>query len=442
MGITVNTSPQQITASVGETKIDVTVSGGIGPSGAVGGGYVLPTATASVLGGVKIGSGISIDGSGVISASSGYTLPTATNSVLGGVKIGSGVTITDGVISVSTNYAAASHTHATSDITGLDATLQGIDSALGGKALASDFDQGLKTTDSVSFYQVTVNPQGSGNPGIFYTGAGGSVGGALIYAEANDQFSSINLGSAGQALVVNSGGTLPQWKTLAAADIGAASSSHAHSAADVTSGTFDIARIPTGSTSTTVCIGNDARLSDARTPTAHNHSASEITSGVIATARLASSGTASATTFLRGDQTWATAGSTNASDLTSGTLAAARIGAHASSHQTGGSDAVTNVVVSPSQITGNQNDYSPGTGDIVRLSSDAARNITGITAGSSGDVRVLVNVGSFTITLVHQSTSSAAANRFLVSFGADYLLAANAAAVIMYDGTTSRWRVI
>ena len=35
-----------------------------------------------------------------------YTLPTATASVLGGVKIGSGVTITSGVISVSTNYQA------------------------------------------------------------------------------------------------------------------------------------------------------------------------------------------------------------------------------------------------------------------------------------------------------------------------------------------------
>jgi hypothetical protein len=45
-----------------------------------------------------------------------FTLLTATSSVLGGVKIGSGVTITDGVISVSTSYAAASHTHAASDI--------------------------------------------------------------------------------------------------------------------------------------------------------------------------------------------------------------------------------------------------------------------------------------------------------------------------------------
>ena len=37
----------------------------------------------------------------------------------------------------------------------------------------------------------------------------------------------------------------------------------------------------------------------------HTHAASDITSGVIATARLASSGTADATTFLRGDQSWA-----------------------------------------------------------------------------------------------------------------------------------------
>lgn len=37
-----------------------------------------------------------------------------------------------------------------------------------------------------------------------------------------------------------------------------------------------------------------------------NIAASDIASGVIATARLASSGTANNTTFLRGDQTWAT----------------------------------------------------------------------------------------------------------------------------------------
>ena len=68
--------------------------------------YTLPTASTTVLGGVKIdGSTITIDGSGVISASgSSYTLPTATDTVLGGVKIGSGITITSGVISVNTSY--------------------------------------------------------------------------------------------------------------------------------------------------------------------------------------------------------------------------------------------------------------------------------------------------------------------------------------------------
>ena len=64
--------------------------------------YSLPVATASILGGVKQGSGISIDGSGVISNSYSYTLPTATASVLGGVKVGSGLSITDGVLAATT----------------------------------------------------------------------------------------------------------------------------------------------------------------------------------------------------------------------------------------------------------------------------------------------------------------------------------------------------
>lgn len=38
-----------------------------------------------------------------------------------------------------------------------------------------------------------------------------------------------------------------------------------------------ISNLPTGSTSSTVCVGNDSRLSDARTPTAHTHVVSDIT---------------------------------------------------------------------------------------------------------------------------------------------------------------------
>ena len=56
-----------------------------------------------------------------------------------------------------------------------------------------------------------------------------------------------------------------------------ASATHNHAATDITSGTLAFARIPTGTTSTTVCIGNDSRLSDARTPTAHTHAIADTT---------------------------------------------------------------------------------------------------------------------------------------------------------------------
>jgi hypothetical protein len=67
-----------------------------------GGGYVLPAATATVLGGVKVGTGLSVTADGTLSAASAYTLPVATATVLGGIKVGTGLAITaDGVLSSS-----------------------------------------------------------------------------------------------------------------------------------------------------------------------------------------------------------------------------------------------------------------------------------------------------------------------------------------------------
>ena len=54
------------------------------------GSYTLPAATAETLGGIKVGSRLSIDANGVLSAdeqSSSYTLPVASTSTLGGVKV-------------------------------------------------------------------------------------------------------------------------------------------------------------------------------------------------------------------------------------------------------------------------------------------------------------------------------------------------------------------
>jgi hypothetical protein len=63
--------------------------------------YTLPIASSSTLGGVRIGAGISIDGSGIISASAGYTLPAATTSTLGGVIVGTGLGVSSGTVSVT-----------------------------------------------------------------------------------------------------------------------------------------------------------------------------------------------------------------------------------------------------------------------------------------------------------------------------------------------------
>jgi len=70
--------------------------------------------------------------------------------------------------------------------------------------------------------------------------------------------------------------------------------SHTHSASDVASGTLDIARIPTGTSSSTVCIGNDARLSNTRTPTDNTVSTAKIQDGAVTTAKIGDSQVTSA----------------------------------------------------------------------------------------------------------------------------------------------------
>lgn len=116
----------------GSGNVTISVSGG-GSGG--GGNYTLPTASGSTLGGVKIGSGLTINTSGVLSADvtastltayakttdlsavaksgsyndlsnkptipSAYTLPNATSSTLGGVKVGSNISVSNGTISVT-----------------------------------------------------------------------------------------------------------------------------------------------------------------------------------------------------------------------------------------------------------------------------------------------------------------------------------------------------
>lgn len=102
-----------------------------------------------------------------------------------------------------------------------------------------------------------------------------------------------------------------------------------------------------------------------------------------------------------------------------------------------GGDAVT---ATPSQITSNQNNYAlPSNTDIVRLSSDAVRTITGFEA-DTGAVVTLYNVGSFDIRIDHEDTASTAANRVMSATGADIVLAPTDNVTLVYDSTSSRWR--
>lgn len=98
--------------------------------------------------------------------------------------------------------------------------------------------------------------------------------------------------------------------------------------------------------------------------------------------------------------------------------------------------------LTPAQITSDQNNYAPGTALFQRWSSDASRNVTGLSAGQDGQMAFIWNSGSFDIVLAHESASSTAANRFTCSGAANITLSGGNVAFAQYDATASRWRVV
>ena len=80
--------------------------------------YTLPTASATVLGGIKVGSNLSIDANGVLSAGNSYVLPIASPTVLGGIKVGTNLSIdANGVLSsTDTNTTYSNFTRTVSGL--------------------------------------------------------------------------------------------------------------------------------------------------------------------------------------------------------------------------------------------------------------------------------------------------------------------------------------
>lgn len=81
--------------------------------------YHLPIASATTLGGIKVGDNLTIEEDGTLNAeATEYQLPTATSDTLGGVKVGSGLQINDGVLTpivdtILSNVSANPVTNAT-----------------------------------------------------------------------------------------------------------------------------------------------------------------------------------------------------------------------------------------------------------------------------------------------------------------------------------------
>lgn len=100
-------------------------------------------------------------------------------------------------------------------------------------------------------------------------------------------------------------------------------------------------------------------------------------------------------------------------------------------------------VISPAQITATQNDYAPAnfaTASKVRVSTDAARALTGLAGGVAGRRVEFLNIGTQPLIVSNENTSSVAANRFAI--GADTVIPPGASAIFWYDGTSSRWRAL
>lgn len=98
--------------------------------------------------------------------------------------------------------------------------------------------------------------------------------------------------------------------------------------------------------------------------------------------------------------------------------------------------------ISPAQITANQNDYNPtglSTANVLRLTTDASRDVTGLQGGADGRILVVLNRGSYNLVLKHESASSTAANRFKFPMVGDHTLVPGAGITLIYDSIDSRW---
>lgn len=104
--------------------------------------------------------------------------------------------------------------------------------------------------------------------------------------------------------------------------------------------------------------------------------------------------------------------------------------------------------LTPSAIASQQNNYDPtgfGTADLLRITLTGSQTITGFAAPGAGDNQHfwIANIDTTdTLTLADESASSTAANRIITQTGSDLDLEAGEVAELVYDDTSTRWRIV
>lgn len=102
-------------------------------------------------------------------------------------------------------------------------------------------------------------------------------------------------------------------------------------------------------------------------------------------------------------------------------------------------------VITPAALAANTNDYAPTSiqsAAVLRIASTGAVDLTGIVAATTAHAKLLLNVGTQTITLKHASASSSAANRLRCAGAADFSLTQARGVWIWYDATSTVWQVV
>jgi len=98
-------------------------------------------------------------------------------------------------------------------------------------------------------------------------------------------------------------------------------------------------------------------------------------------------------------------------------------------------------------VTGTVNDHAMTTAATVPITFLTFANalgatLTGLAGGAANRIVVISNTGANAVALNHEDAASVAANRFVFPGAVNQGFNTDAACILIYDGGTSRWRMI